>query len=262
MAAIAKPEARTMRRVAQLRLRAWAVALSVLATGAPTAAFAYRPFDSTDAAVVERGQLEVELGPAQYLRDGGARTLVAPAVALNYGLASRWEAVLEGQLAHGLTSDVKGTSVDGNGLFLKYVVREGSLQDKSGPSLATEFGVLLPGIDAEPGAGVSAAGIVSQQWSNLTLHLNVQGALTREGRGDVFVGAIVEGPHAWTVRPVAELSYEREFGRSETVSVLAGAIWQIRENLAVDVGIRRAHVDDHMVDEIRAGLTFSFSPRL
>jgi hypothetical protein len=39
-----------------------------------------------------------------------------------------------------------GTSVVGNGAFLKGVLRERSLQEKPGPSIATEFGVLLPGV--------------------------------------------------------------------------------------------------------------------
>ena len=51
-----------------------------------------------------------------------------------------------------LTAGVPGPSfVEGEAL-LKSVLREGSLQEKSGPSIATEFGLLLPGVNAEPGA--------------------------------------------------------------------------------------------------------------
>ena len=39
---------------------------------------AYRPFDGTDAAVVETGEIEVELGPVEYLRIGAERALLAP----------------------------------------------------------------------------------------------------------------------------------------------------------------------------------------
>ena len=46
---------------------------------------------------------------------------------------------------------------------MKGVLREGALQDKTGPSLATEFGVLLPGIRDDPGIGASLAGILSQR---------------------------------------------------------------------------------------------------
>jgi hypothetical protein len=46
-------------------------------------ALAYRPFDGTDAAIAEPGQIEIELGPAQYLQEGSERTLVAPTVVFN-----------------------------------------------------------------------------------------------------------------------------------------------------------------------------------
>ena len=45
---------------------------------------AYRPFDGTDAAVVETGEIEVELGPVEYLRAGAERALLAPDLRINY----------------------------------------------------------------------------------------------------------------------------------------------------------------------------------
>jgi hypothetical protein len=36
----------------------------------PRLAFAYRPFDSTDAAVAAKGEVELELGPLGFLRTG------------------------------------------------------------------------------------------------------------------------------------------------------------------------------------------------
>jgi hypothetical protein len=124
---------------------------------------AYRPFDGTDAAVADRDQLEIELGPAEYRRQGAERTLFAPNTRFNYGFAPGWEAVVEGQVVHSLNAGVGGTSLVGNGAFLKGVLREGVLQEKTGPSVATEFGLLLPGIRDERGTGASVAGIV---WSD------------------------------------------------------------------------------------------------
>jgi hypothetical protein len=59
---------------------------------------AYRPFDGTDAAVAEKGEMEIELGPVEYLREGAERTLLAPDLRINYGFIPRWEAALEGKL--------------------------------------------------------------------------------------------------------------------------------------------------------------------
>src|ERR1700760_3376872 len=82
-------------------------------------AIAYRPFDGTDAAVAEPGQVEIEFGPAQYLQIGSERTLVAPSVVLNYGIADRWELVLQGEAVHSLMEDASKSSLVGNALFLK-----------------------------------------------------------------------------------------------------------------------------------------------
>lgn len=226
-------------------------------------ALAYRPFDGTDAAVAEPGQVEIELGPAQYLQIGSERTLVAPTVVFNYGLAEGWELVLQGEAVHSLMEDSSKSSLVGNGVFLKAVLREGSLQGQPGPSIATEFGFLLPSINDDPtrGTGGSLAGIVSQQWPWLTVHLNAAVAITRQQTADAFFGVILEGPRDWPLRPVAEVFYERDFSGITTTSALVGAIWQVRGNIAFDVGLRGAQVNDQPLREVRFGVTFGFPVR-
>jgi hypothetical protein len=132
------------------------------------------------------------------------------------------------------------TSLTAAGAFLKHVQQPGSLQDKTGPSVATEFGVLLPDSTGNSGVGASLAGIVSQRWDWGTIHLNAETALTRDHHGDVFIGGIIEGPSKWSIRPVAEFFYENEFGKAETISGLIGFIWRVRDNLSFDVGLRHA----------------------
>jgi hypothetical protein len=142
--------------------------------------------------------------------------------------------------------------------MLKGVLREGSLQEKPGPSIATEFGVLLPGINDDHGTGAVLNGIASQRWDWGTAHFNAQIALTREQHADYFLDIIIEGPHDWVVRPVSEIFYERDVGLFRTRSALIGAIWQVQDNIAVDLGFRGARVNDHSAGEIRAGVTFAF----
>ena len=60
-------------------------------------ALAYRPFDSTDAAVAGAGEFELELGPIGHLREGTNKFWVAPAVIANIGLEGDRELVLQGQ---------------------------------------------------------------------------------------------------------------------------------------------------------------------
>jgi hypothetical protein len=222
-------------------------------------AHAYRPFDGTDAAVAETGEIEIELGPAEYLRDGSQRSIFSPDLRINYGFVPNWEASLEGDVTHGLSGGVPGTGLIESEALLKWVLREGALQDKTGPSVATEFGLLLPGVNAEHGTGAILDGIVSQRWDWGTTHFNAQIALTRgQQHADYFLDMIIEGPHDWVVRPVSEVFYESDVSLFRTGSALLGAIWQVKDNIAVDFGVRGARVNDHTAGEIRAGVTFAF----
>ena len=248
------------RQSSKLESPKWHVSGSIIALCLTTwsgSASAYRPFDGTDAAVAAPGEVEIELQPAGRLRGNGSTTLVAPATVINYGLSEGWEAVFEGQGQTPL-SPSGPTSLTAAGAFLKHVLQPGSLQDKTGPSVATEFGVLLPDSTGSSGVGASLAGIVSQRWDWGTIHLNAETVLTREHHADLFLGDIIEGPSKWSIRPVAEFFYENEFGKAETISGLIGLIWRVRDNLSFDVGLRHALTNGHQVNEVRAGLTFGF----
>jgi hypothetical protein len=225
-------------------------------------ACAYRPFDGTDAAVAKPGEIEIELQPAGVLRQDSQLHLIAPATVINLGLSKDWEAVLEGRGQFPLSGSEDQAALTDVAAFLKGVLRAGSLQDRPGPSIATEFGVLLPGINAEHAFGASVAGIISQRWEWGTVHLNFATALTREHHADILVGAIAEGPAKWPVRPVVEVFYEDEAGQSSTASMLGGAIWQLKDDLSFDVGFRHALTNGQPINEIRAGLTFAFPARL
>jgi hypothetical protein len=231
------------------------VALGLLMWSGPTRA--YRPFDGTDAAVAKKEEMEIEFQPAGASRDKEGKTLNAPVTVINYGLSDDWEAVFEGQ---GLTplSPAGPTSLAAAGAFLKHVMVPGSLQGRTGPSVATDFGVLAPDSTGNSGFGLSLAGIVSQRWDWGTVHLNAQTALTRDHHADLFLSTIVEGPSTWAVRPVAEFFYENEFGREQTFSALVGLIYRVNDDLSFDFAIRHALTNGRPVDEIRAGLTFAF----
>jgi hypothetical protein len=107
--------------------------------------------------------------------------LVATETVLNFGFSKNWELVLQGRLETPVSSS-EPPSLTTTELLLKHVLREGSLQDRSGPSVATEFGLLLPGINRGPGTGAIWAGIVSQRWDWGTTHVNVATWVTRDQR--------------------------------------------------------------------------------
>jgi len=55
------------------------------------------PFDGTDAAVADVGQVEIERQPAGPSHESLQSKLIAPFVVYNYGFAERWELVMQGQ---------------------------------------------------------------------------------------------------------------------------------------------------------------------
>jgi hypothetical protein len=237
---------------------AWAIALAIGLCARP--ASAYRPFDGTDAAVADVNETEIELQPFGYQRTGSQSTAIAPFVVYNYGFADRWEAVLQTAVLSPLAGGGEA-SIAATGAFLKYVIQPGVLQGQSGVSIATEFGPLLPGVNADPGVGFSWAGIVSQRWDWGTAHFNVETNLTRDHQAEVFLDVILEGPYDWKVRPVMETFYDRVWTQGESRSLLLGAIWQVDKDLSLDAAYRYAVVDGRPVNEIRAGLTFAFKDK-
>jgi hypothetical protein len=168
--------------------------LLTLAASWPLAASAYRPFNSTDAAVAAKGEMEIEFGPLGYVVQERDRTLVAPSLILNWGFADRWELVLEGRhfVELGSESEEPRLRVEDTALSLKHVLRQGTLQERTGPSIATELSALLPTINGEGGVGAEGALIVSQRWPDLTIHVNGAAAWKRAHTPGVFGGVILE----------------------------------------------------------------------
>ena len=233
------------------RTRSFIMTALVLLASAQ-AALAYRPFDSTDAAVADQNVFEVELSPLSFEHGDDGTARIAPALRLNYGFAENWEAVLEGKAQH----FPHASRLVENEFSLKTVLRKGSLQEKSGASLAAEGSILLPGIGTQDGAGFELTLAASQRWDWGTIHWNLAPLLTREQKAGLFTGAIFEGPQDWEVRPVAEINYEKEGGTPREYSALLGAIWQKNDHLALDLAYRHAEIGSRPDEQIRAGVTF------
>lgn len=227
-----------------------------------TNASAYRPFDGTDADVADTGDFELELGPVHWFSQGDTHYLLAPATVLNLGLVHRVELVVDFQNSVGLDpppGQARDRLLDTD-VFLKTVLLEGSVQGVgSGPSVAAEFGPLVPNIQGEDGFGASVDVIVSQHWRPLTLHLNNWVELSRGAlQPSWFEGLIIEGNQDAPLRPVSEWFVEHDFGaRSNSFSGLVGAIWHARDGLDFDVGLREASLASQRATEVRLGLTWT-----
>jgi hypothetical protein len=234
------------------------IALALLLLGA-SSAHALRPYDSTDAAVAGRGEFELELGPVGWVRQGNQRFRLAPAVVANYGVAEDRELVLQGQRQVALDPEPgqPSSSIVQNSVTFKDVLRRGALQEQPGWSVATEYGVLLPEVHGDHGTGATVSALASRRTEAMSVHLNAAVALNRDHEPELFLGAILEGPHSWPVRPVAEVFGDQASGSPRTVSGLVGAIWRARDDLSFDVGLRAAHQGSDSIRELRLGLTWA-----
>lgn len=232
--------------------------LAILLSGA--SADAYRPFDSTDADIADRGEVEIELGPVGYSNEDGTEFLVAPDAVANVGVLPRLELVLEGKGLVPLDSDApdRRYRIVDTAFLAKGLVRRGSLQGERGPSLAVELGVDLPTLRDDPGWGGEGTAVLSQHFAYVTAHLNGSAGYTRDENWELGAGLILEGPARWHVRPVGEATFAREFDEANAATGLLGLIWEPRGDLAFDLGFRYARDDGHDIREIRAGVTWRF----
>lgn len=225
----------------------------------PANGWAYRPFLSTDAAVVDPHEVEIEFGYFTLEHDTGENTFTIPSLVLNYGLRRDLEVVGEFRLERASMGDID--LVD-PALSLKAVLKEGLLQEKPGLSVAVEAGPLFPSTrQGERHVGFEGIGIVSGKVAPFTLHVNLGGGVDRRDAQPFGVwGVIGELPLHSNLRLVGEATGESTKGALPNNSALLGFIWQpSMSNLFLDAGVRRGISRGAPDWQFTAGLTVGFS---
>ncbi len=226
----------------------------------PSSSWAYRPFISTDAAVADPQEVEIELGYFTLEREKGENSFVIPRVVLNYGLFRNWEAVAEFAVRRAPDADV---NLIDPAVFLKSVLKEGVLQGKEGVGFAVEVGPLLPSTEkGERKFGFEGIGILTDKLGPFMFHLN-GGVGVERSTGDVvgIWGVIAEVPVAKGLRLVGEVNGEKPRREEQRSSALLGVIWQpwSSKNVWFDAGVRRGFTSRVPDWQFTAGLTFGFS---
>jgi hypothetical protein len=226
---------------------------------APTPAWAYRPFISTDAAVADPKEVEIELG-VLLERDRGENAFLVPRAVINYGLFENWEAVGEFGVRRGPEGDL---DVIDSALSVKGVLKQGVLQEKGGIGIAVELSALLPSTEkGERDFGFEAIGIVSGTLAPFIFHVNA-GLGVERAAGDLvgIWGVIGELPVANGLRVVGEINGEKPRREEERNSALLGLIWQpwSSRNVWLDAGVRRGFSGGAPDWQFTLGVTFSFS---
>ena len=224
-----------------------------------SAAWAYRPFVSTDAAVADPKAIEIELGYFNFERERGKNTFIVPKVVLNYGIIRNLELVGEFAVEEPSHGSVR---LADPALSLKAVLKEGVLQGKSGTSFAVEAGPLLPSTNKEENRfGFEGIGILSGKLAALTYHVNFGGGVDRAKNNPFMIwGVIGEIPIEPKLRLVAEVNGESARGKSPDNSALVGFIWDTTwKNVFIDAGVRRGISSAAANWLFTTGLTFGFS---
>jgi len=243
-----------------LLIRGWGHGLGGLAVCLllPVQAVGYRPFVSTDAAVADPKEVEIELGYFQFARSRDRDVFSTPKVVLNYGLLDQLEIV--GEFA---VETAPSAQLVDPALFLKAVLKEGVLQEKDGLSVAIEVGPLLPSTArGESGVGVEATGIVSGRLQQFAYHVNAGAGVDRVGARLFGIwGVIVEVPIVSSLRLVGEVNGESVEDERPNNSALLGVIWRPFDTrkLWIDTGFRRGISRAAPDWQVTLGLTVGFS---
>lgn len=244
-------------KITPIPIKSWCLLLVSSLVLFDSSAWGYRPFVSTDAAVADPKEMEIEIGYFNLEHARGQDTFIVPKVVLNYGIIRDLELVAEFEVAKPLD---EGVQLVDPGLFLKAVLREGFLQEKEGVGFAVEVGPLLPStFQGERKFGFEGVGILSGRLSRFTYHVNFGGGVDRaEANPFAIWGVIVELPVIPSLRLVGEVNGESAKGKLANNSGLLGFIWQPpSSNVFFDAGIRRGLSSGAPDWRFTMGLTFS-----
>jgi hypothetical protein len=213
---------------------------------------------STDAAVAETHEVEVELGYFNLDRVGGHNVYTVPQLVLNYGLLEGVEVVGEFGLEERAGQHLDVTDPE---ISVKAVLKNGVLQDKPGFSLAVETALVLPStLEDEHRFGAEVVGIGSEKLGPFTFHLNLGGGIDRKTNPMFIWGLITELPVHPRLRLVSEVNGESAQGETAASSGLLGAIWQVpRSDVFFDVGVRKGFSHEAADWGMTAGVTFAWS---
>ncbi|HHT9146171.1 MAG: hypothetical protein Q7J76_07220 [Candidatus Brocadiaceae bacterium] len=235
----------------------------------PAEVLALRPFVTTDADVVEKHEIEIELGifGIQVQKHSGADELIikVPGIRFNYGLPYDSEIVLEttGELIdneYAGSLDIKEKQFADTAAFYKKVWWRGN---NFLPNFATETGIVFPTEKDTAGLNFEGTGILSWYLNNLTCHLTLGGGTEKEpfeqNRQGLFIYGIILDvplPQYKKLHFVSEYSGEKVESAILDHQLLGGFTWEGSKNIEYDIagftGLNNESVDWG----ITTGITF------
>lgn len=245
----------------------------ILALSISGSAFAAHPLITDDTGTQGRGSYSLELN-GQIGEDSGTgirETESELATIFSAGVAENVDLVLGLPYQH-LRVSGSGSVDEASGLGDLSLELKWRFYEKDGFSLALKPGLTLPSGDDDKGLGNgrpswSATLIASQELQPVTLHLNLgythkEFAHGEGQRRDILAASLAAVvPVAEKVQLVGNIGAESNGDAGNgtwPVFALAGAIWNVRENLDLDCGIKVGLNDDEEDVTALAGMVVRF----
>ena len=235
----------------------------------PEKVLALRPFVTTDADVVEKHEIEIELGifGIQAQKQFGADELIikVPGIRFNYGLPYDSEIVLEttGELIdneYAGSMGIKEKQFAHTAGFYKKVWWRGSDWI---PNFATETGIVFPTEKDTSGLNFEGTGIFSWYLNNLTCHLTLGGGTEKEPfehnrRGLFIYGIILDVPlpQYKKLHFVSEYSGEKRKSATLDHQLLGGFMWEGPKEIEYDIAGFTGLNSESMDWGMTMGITF------
>jgi hypothetical protein len=230
----------------------------------PSSARGLRPYKFTDADVVKRGDVQLQIGLLTLTRSPDARSWVAPGFEVVVGPVRRLEFSVE--TAFRVTEPKFGpvkVRPDRIGTGLKFLLVEGSFQRRTAvPSVLVKAGVVWPLIP-DDATELTLRAVVSWNIWKLDLHLNAGLVLEGEPSSDettpgVASGLITELNLKCGLGFGAELTVNRFTGRDLESTALAGMVYRLKSpNVKFDAAGRVWLTDPRRFWAVTFGVTFT-----
>ncbi len=203
--------------------------------------FALRPFVTTDADVVSKNEVEIELGlfglREQNHPGHDEMTLEVPSIRFNYGLPWDSEIVLEtvGELIDSEyvgTLGIKEKQFADTAAFYKKVWWRSDGGNWI-PNFATETGCLFPTEKGSSGVNPEGTGIFSWYLKNLTCHVTLGGGTARDKSDNDMLKVLLYGiitdipiPQYKKLHFASEYSGEKTESSALEHQLLGGFVWE------------------------------------
>ncbi|MCI0469245.1 MAG: transporter [Nitrospirae bacterium] len=232
---------------------------------------AYHPLITEDAAVLGKGNTELEFGMeyANESEDGQTQTTSSATVTIAYGLTDAIDLII-GMPYQRIRTKTEETTTTENGISDMLIEMKWKFYDKEGLSLALKPSITIPSGDKDKGLGNGRATygmyfIASKEIEPATLHFNLmykrnENSKEPKDRVDLWHASIAaEIKAADKLRIAVNTGMDRNPDASSNTNpafILGGLVYSLTKDLDIDLGYRQGLNKPATDYSVLAGITW------